>query len=116
MGVRYFCADNLLRITWDAVERAEEYEVEIKWEEQREARREIVTCKADDERKIEMEQKSGRSISVSVRGKAEHVKGPCVVWNQFWLYYLKAPENIRYYCADEGIAVEWERTVYADRY
>lgn len=116
LSAHYFCADNLLRVTWDAVERAEEYEVEIGWKESEETGRKIVTCKAEDERRIEMEQKAGRSVSVSVRGKAVHVNGPCAEWNSFWLYDLKAPENIKCYCTDEGIAVEWEQTAYADRY
>lgn len=116
LSAHYYCADNLLRVTWDAVERAEEYEVEIKWEEQGKTMRETVICQEDDERTIAMRQKAGHSVTVSVRGKAERVNGPCAAWNQFWLYYLKAPENIKYYCADEGIAVEWEQTAYADRY
>lgn len=115
--VRYFCMEKRLCITWDEVERADEYEVESVCKRRGEKQQETAVKKrAEEKRQIEMQQEPDRAVTVMVRGKAGTVTGPAAVFGALWLYDIQAPENISSYPANEGIVVEWERVSFADRY
>lgn len=115
MKVRYLCVEKKLYITWKEVERIDEYVIAVKWEEQGKSGQQTET-RGNKETEAVIEQEPGRLVSVSVRGTAENVVGPSAVWDDVWLYDLKAPANVWGYRGNEGIVVKWDQVLYADRY
>ncbi len=107
--VHYLCENRDLRVTWDAVERAEEYEVQVEWKEASESRRLVQTCMPDLQEALFQNFEPGKQVNISVRGKAKHVIGPLAEFEPLYLYDLEAPEAVEGYAAEMGIAVFWTK-------
>lgn len=116
LRVRYLCEKRRLCLTWDFVERAEQYEVERLWHEQGGTRQEIVAYGPRVKEAVYENQEPDQAIEVSVRGKTADVSGPAAASGRFYLYDLKPPEKIDGYDTDDGIVLEWAQVPYADRY
>lgn len=113
MKVRYRCEEKSLYIVWNKVEKAEEYEVELWYEN---ADKISLTC-GEDTREMRCDNiEPDQSIGISVCGKTENVTGPSSVLDAFYLYDLQPPAGVCVYNTDEGIVLEWQRVTNADRY
>lgn len=114
--LRYRCEQQSLTVSWNAVDMARQYEVERVWYEGGEEKQEICTYEPDTREVVYDNLEPDQSVEISVRGTAENVIGPAAGSETLYLYDLKAPTGFQGYDTDDGIALEWEQVLYADRY
>lgn len=114
--LRYRCEQQSLTVSWNAIDMAQQYEVERVWYEKGEEKKETLTYEWNIREVVYENIEPGQSVKLTVRGIAENVIGPAAGPEILYLYDLQVPSNIQGYDTDDGIALEWERVPYADRY
>lgn len=113
INLHYLCEEKRLRITWDAVNRAEQYEVE-RWYGEEEEDKETRISYTNELTYDNLE--PNRSVTIKLRGKTDGVIGPAAEPIEFYLYDLQAPSGIQAYGTDGGIVLEWAQVPYASGY
>lgn len=112
----YRCEEKSLSLSWNPVDGVRQYEVERVWYEQGKEKKETLTYEQNIREAVYENMEPEQSVKLTVRGIAENVIGPAAGPETLYLYDLQAPSNIRGYDTDDGIVLEWEKVLYADRY